>query len=312
MSEVDELVANARSALKSKDLDSAVKFLDQAIAIDASHVIAHEILAGVCFLKQDFEKAATLYKRVSMLDPKNSGALVNAGAALNKQKNFNEAIKSLRLALAKDRRCPEAYYNLGIAERGLKHLAMSVSAYKEAIRLKPDFVEALSNLGRVLLEMNNHSQAITYFRKALEVEPTFKLAQKGLKKAEEASYQLKQSRDPFGRLVDMDEIEKKNQAEAKSIELTPQERFEDRDTVHKLAKASELLAVELLAQMKDELSPAVLGISRLMTEEKNSKHWAKEQMEYQAAFRRFLLRMEKLKEKTDELTAHEKAIQEKA
>ncbi|MDB4439558.1 tetratricopeptide repeat protein [Planctomicrobium sp.] len=312
MATADALLENAKASLKDKNVDVAIEHLEEAIKVDETHTEAHETLAGLCFIVKDYERAASLYKRVSVLDPKNVGALINSGAALNKKKDFKESVKTLRQALGKDRRCPETYYNLGIAERGLNHLAMAVSAYKEAIRLKPEFVEAISNLGNVLLEMKNHTQAITQFRKALEVRPDFKKAQKGLKKAEEASYQLKQSRDPFGRLVNMDEVEKKNQIEEKKIELTPQERFEDRDTVHKLAKESELLAIDLLAQIKEELSPAVLGITRLMTEEKNSTHWAQEQVEYQSAFRRFLLRLEKLKEKTDEIKKHEEKIQNKA
>lgn len=310
MATLEEMFAEAKAELKQKKLDSAISKFEQVIELDDRHREGHETLASLYFAKKEYEKAATHFKRVAILDPTNSDALINAGAALNKAKEFREAVKTLRQALAKNRRSPEAYYNLGIAERGMGQQAMAVSAYKEAIRINPEFVEAYSNLGSVLLEMNNLSQAILYFRKALEVQPDFEKAQRGLKKAEDATFQKKQNANPFGRLVDMDAIEKKGEEAEQEIELTTQQRYEDRDVIHKLSKESELVAIELLTQLKEELSPAVLDISRLVQEEKNSRQWAEEQTEYESAMRRFRLKLEKLLEVTDALRKHEESIQE--
>lgn len=309
MPTADELCEQADSALARRNLADAVKLLELAIASNSRHAAAHDKLAGLVFLSKDYERAFELFKRAAMLDPKNTGALVNAGAACNKKKDFNEAAKTLRSALSKDRRCPEAYYNLGIAQRGLNQLSMAVSAYKEAIRLNPKFIEAYTNLGNVLLEMKNHSQAISNFRAALEIDPNFQKARQGLLKAEESSFQSKNAISPFGRLVDMDEVERRNQTVENVIELTPQERFDDRDFVHRFAKESELSAIELLNQIKEELAPAVLRLSRLAKEEKHGRVWAAELAEYQASVRRFRLRLEHLKEKTSAIREHEVQMQ---
>ncbi len=308
MTTPDELCTEANEHLKKKDIAAAITCLEEAIQSDSRHVSAHETLAGLCFLTKDYDRSIELYQRVSMLDPKNSAALVNVGAVYNKKKDFTEAAKTLRLALAKDRRCPEAYYNLGIAQRGLKQMAMAVSAYKEAIRLAPDMVQAYSNLGNVLVEMNNHSQAILQFRKALEIQPDFKKAQIGLRRAEEKTHQAKNAMSPFGRLVDMEEVARQNQTVEKKIHLSPQQRFEDRDRIHRISKESELLAIELLAQIKNELAVVILDLSRLAGEEKHGRAWAEELAKFEIASRRYHLQLENHRSKTDQIREHEKKI----
>ncbi|QDT32080.1 tetratricopeptide repeat protein [Thalassoglobus polymorphus] len=309
MPTADETYADAKKCIQEKRFADAIQSLEQTIQEDSQHLLAHESLAGLCFLTKNYDRAIQLFQRVQALDPKNIGALVNVGALQNKKKDYTAAVKTLRLALSKDRRCPEAYYNLGIAQRGLHQNSMAVSAYKEAIRLRPDFVEAYTNLGNVLLEMKNHSQAILQFRKALEVQPDFERAKIGLCAAQEQTEQAKSAISPFGRLVDMEQVEKMNRTVAKHLHLTPQQRFEDREDVHKLAKDSELQAIELLKQIKEELSPIILELSRLSSEETSGRIWEAGLKKCQAASRRFSLCLENLNETTDKLTEHEKEIQ---
>lgn len=308
MPTADETFELARKALKDKDIAASLKLLTETISLDDRHAEAHETLAGLCFHQKEYQRAGELFHRVAVLNPKNIGALVNAGASYNKAGDFQSAIKELRAALVKDRRSVEAYYNLGIAQRGSGQLSLAVSAYKEAIRLNPEFVEAYCNLGNTLIEMKNLPQAITNFRKALEIQPEFKKALLGLRRAEDAVYQQKTERNPFGRLVDMEQAERKNTCQEKVVQLSSQDRFDDRDQVHKVSKSSELLAIELLAQMKEELTPSLLRLSRLVTEEQHGRVWAAELLEFQSAVRRFRIRLEKLREKTDDLRAHEKMI----
>lgn len=309
MATADELHAQALEQVQQRLVDEAIASLEAAIELDSRHIPAHELLAGLCFVRQDYERAIALFRRVSLLDPRNAKVLVNLGAAYNKQKNYPEAVKALRTALAKDSRSPEAYYNLGIAQRGAGQLALAISAYREAIRVKPDMVEAHCNLGNVFLEMKNYSQAIQQFRKAMEIRPDFVKAERGLRRAEDESRQAKQEISPFGRLVDMEEVERKNKQSSKRLDLTPQQRFEDRETVHTIAKAAELAATELLQQIKEELAAAVLGMSRLASEQSEVRAWAEELARLQIAFKRFRMKIDKVNEHTNALRGHEQEIE---
>ena len=309
MTTVDELCTQAKECLAKKDIAQAVGVLEQAIELDSDHVAAHETLAGLCFVRGKYDRAIELYQRASALDPKNSAALVNMGAVLNKKKDFTQAAKVLRQALSRDRRCPEAYYNLGIAQRGLNQTAMAVSAYKEAIRLNPEMAEAYSNLGNVLVEMNNHSQAILNFRRAIELKPDFKKAIQGLRKAEDLAFETKQSRNPFGRLVDMEEVERRNQTAERKLVLSGPQRYEDRLEVHRLSKGSQLAAEAFLTIIKEELEASILQLSRLATEERHGRVWAGHLDDFREAVEKYQEAYKKLNESTENLRGHEEWIQ---
>ncbi|TWT49911.1 TPR repeat-containing protein YrrB [Thalassoglobus neptunius] len=309
MSTAEDLCAQASACLSEKNVRQAIKLLEEAVESDPDLVVAHENLAGLCFLTKDYERAVQLYQRAMRLDPKNSAAMINLGAVYNKMKNYQEAVKTLRSALSRDRRSPEAYYNLGIAHKGLNQLSMAVSAYKEAIRLDPEMAEAYSNLGNVLIEMKNHSQAILNYRRAVELKPNFKKAIVGLRKAEEQAYEAKQSHNPFGRLVNMEDVERKNKEVEKTLVLTAQQRYEDREIIHRLAKDGQRIAEEVVEQVKQELEASILELSRLMSEERDSRTWLSHQKQFRLAVENFRQNISSLKEKVEQIRDHERHIE---
>ena len=111
--------------------------VQKALALDERAIPVHEGLAAAYFLKQDYEKAADHFKKVTLLDPRQAKAVVNLGAVYNRMKDYNKAVTILRKAVQKDKSSGEAHYNLGLAYRGLNQLSMAVSAYKEAVRVAP-------------------------------------------------------------------------------------------------------------------------------------------------------------------------------
>ncbi len=171
----DALCQEARGLIKQREFTKAIAVYQQALALDAHSVPVHEALATAFFAIKDYSHALEHFRKVTLIDPKRSKALVNIGAVYNRQHDYNNAVKSLRQALAKDRKCAEAYYNLGIAHKGLKQYGMAVSAYKEAIRLNPEMAEAYQNLANALLEMGNATQAITNFRRAARTAARFRI-----------------------------------------------------------------------------------------------------------------------------------------
>ena len=305
----DSLCDQARACLKNRDVKGASTYYEQAIEADQRHVAAHEGLATVYFLIHDYDRAAELFLRVTRLDPRRAQPLINLGAVQNKQGEYAAAVKTLRQALAKDRRCAEAYYNLGIAQRGLNQLSMAVSAYKEAIRLEPEMAEAYTNLGNVLIEMGNHTQARLNFERALSIRPDFEKARRGIQVASEKADDVKRSISPFGRLVDMEEVERRNAEGRKQLRhLTPQERYQDRSEVHRLSKEAEQKAAVLLNQIRSELHQSLLELSRTSTESDDPRTWARELDRFEKSFERFQELSSALFSKTDEIRTHEEKV----
>lgn len=308
-SQIESMLDEARACVKRREMSKAIDLYEQALAQDSRYLPALEGLAGVLFLVKEYDRAIELFQKITRIDPRRPDALINIGAIQNRQGKYAEAVKTLRGALAKDRRSATAYYNLGIAHRGANQLSMAVSAYKEAIRLDPAMAEAYSNLGNVLVEMGNHTQAVLNFRRALEIRPNFEKAKQGLLKAQDRADDAKKAISPFGRLVDVDSLNRQQaKMDAKFRELTPQERFDDRSTVHKLAKEAEQRSADLLNQLRDEIATLLLDLARLMTEDKDKQFWAREVEHLQACRDRFEALRKLLTATMDQLKAHEDEI----
>ncbi|HVJ68921.1 MAG TPA: tetratricopeptide repeat protein [Caulifigura sp.] len=256
VSEVGALCDQARVLMKQKKISEARALFEQAVQRDPRSIPAFEGAAATAFAEKDLPRAAELYKKLTLLDLRRSQPAVNLGAVYNRMGDYAAAIKTLRSAVAKDKKCAAAYYNMGIAHKGLNQLSMAVTAYKEAVRLDPKMVDASYNLGNLLLEMGSFQQAVLYFEKAVEAQPDFEKAQRGLQRAYDAKDESKKNQKAFGRLVD-EETTAKNQQEVEFRLLTPKERFEDRQALHQLAKETENLAIAVLAQVRDELAPAL-------------------------------------------------------
>lgn len=301
---VDALCQEARGLIKQREFTKAIAVYHQALEVDPRSVPVHEALATAYFAIKDYENALQHFRKVTHIDPKRSKALVNIGAVYNRQQDYNNAVKTLRQALAKDRRCAEAYYNLGIAHKGLKQYGMAVSAYKEAIRLNPEMPEAYQNLANALLEMGNATQAITNYRRALELRPDFESARLGLQKASSQADAAKKAISPFGRLVDVKQMES-GVHQLDSRELSPQERFEDRLTLHRIAKEIEGLSAALLNQLRDEVEPSLLKLTHTFAQGGSS---AREYDAFVPAIVRLRDTWQRLLNVTNELRDHEQRM----
>lgn len=113
------------------------------------------------YKKQQFDKAAEEYRKAADLNPKNSKAQYNLGAALYKSKKTEAAEKAFTDALAntKDETAKsKAVYNKGVVLSSQKKLLESINAYKEALRLNSKDEEARENLQKALNELKKQSQ----------------------------------------------------------------------------------------------------------------------------------------------------------
>jgi tetratricopeptide (TPR) repeat protein len=307
LSEADTLCDQAKALLKERKFADAQKLYEQAVARDSRSIPAHEGAAATAFALKDYQKAATHYKKLSTLDVRRAEPLINLGAVYNRLGDFGGAARTLRQALSKDRKSAAGYYNLGIAYKGQNQHSMCISAYKEALRLDPKMYDAHLNLANLYVEVGNFHQAIIHFEKSLEIEPKFEKAKRGLEKAREAQEEAKRSQNPFGRLVNEEEVAK-HQTEVKYRDLSQQERFEDRQQLHQLAKEAESLATLLVAQLHEEVIPAVLRLQQISVQADDARAMYRESQHASTLVTKFLASAAALRDKSDSVRAHEKAI----
>ena len=86
---------------------------------------------------------------------------------------------------------------------------MAISAYKEALKLNPRMADAHINLGRIYADSGNLSQAQKSFLEVLKIDPASKKAQMLLESVQVSLKASKKTESPFGRLVDIEELDRR-------------------------------------------------------------------------------------------------------
>ncbi|MBN71939.1 MAG: hypothetical protein CME32_21990 [Gimesia sp.] len=230
------------------------------------------------------------------------------GAIYNRMGEYRQALDVLRKAVHKDKKSADAFYNMGIAHKGLNQLSMAVTAYKQAITFDPDMVDAHFNLGNVYLEMKNHTQAHMSFSRALEITPSFKKAINALKLLEVETTKEKAGFNPFGRLVDESTLRKKNVSIA-TRDITEEEREIDRRDLHKLCEEVQVAAESIIRDLKTGVTPSILNLNRCISQ--GAKHYS-ELAQVNEDFQRKLKTMNDmrklLKHRMLEIRAHEELM----
>jgi tetratricopeptide (TPR) repeat protein len=93
------------------------------------------------------------------------------GAALNKLKQYAEAIEAFDQAIRLNPNDAEAYYNKGNALRELERYEEAIVAYDHAIRLNLNYASACYNKGNALRELERYEEAIVAYDHAIRLNP---------------------------------------------------------------------------------------------------------------------------------------------
>ncbi len=127
----------------------AMRILEQLIALDPGHALAHNDLGVLAFENGDKDKAQRLYEKACELTPYN-GVF---------QKNLGDFY----------------FLERGDAEKGL-------SRYVQALTLDPQDVESLMATGCICMDLGRWDDARVFFDRTLEIEPWHAEAQQYLQK----------------------------------------------------------------------------------------------------------------------------------
>ena len=182
----DNLIAQAKEAIETKDWDVANSLLQEALAIKSDAPDLHYNLATVAFQLEDLPAAAHHFKEVTRLDPLRAGAYINLGAVLNLLDRLDEAIEMLRRGLQLDPHRAEGYYNLGLVHRRKGQKDLALQAYREAVRVNPRMADAHFNMANLFMDKELYGQALAAYKQALQMRPNWDRAKQGYAKAKSA------------------------------------------------------------------------------------------------------------------------------
>jgi len=172
-----------RLAAMMDDTTTARVYLETAVKLDPSLIVAHSLLADVYSAQRDYNAAAAAYKKVIELDADRIDAHHGLGSIYLRMQRFSDAIGPLERTVALDPNRKEAYNDLGTAREEAKDFAQAAEAYEKYISLKPDNPwYGYLRLGLCRMETNELDAAVSALQEAQKLQPNdvktnFKLAE---------------------------------------------------------------------------------------------------------------------------------------
>jgi tetratricopeptide (TPR) repeat protein len=190
--------------IEEKRTEEAVKIYEGIEKKDFDFPQIHTRLSFVYFNSDDFEDVLTEAKLGQERNPEDPSALMNAGVAFTKlrqfdaaktelqaairykpdlasayqdlgllfidQRKFDDAIEQAKKAIALDPNDPAYHYDLGFEYADIADYVSAIREYREAKRLDPNYADARQALGEALMH-SDPGAAITEFRELAALKP---------------------------------------------------------------------------------------------------------------------------------------------
>ena len=169
--EIGSLLNQALDALRNADLETAERYLNQALVLESNNPHTLRLLGVVAAQKNEYEKAITLFLASIQAFPENAVTHSNLGNVYTRLRQFDRALSAYEQAALLDPEDPETWSNTGIVFFELKRFEEAVALYDKALSLDPHYAEALCNKGNGLNELKRYEEAIACYEKALSINP---------------------------------------------------------------------------------------------------------------------------------------------
>ncbi len=144
-----------------------------AIDLDPGYAEAHAYLAEVyADLGQKTQAAETARLAVS-LDDSSVFAHRDLGYALEKQRNYQDAVAEYQRASQLHPRLAQPYVDLGRIHMSHNRYKDALSAYEKATVVEPTSAHALDSLGQAYFNTGDYQRAVVVLKKATEVDPSY-------------------------------------------------------------------------------------------------------------------------------------------
>ena len=144
----------AAEYIKSGDLDSAKRTLDQALEMNSRDSAAN-MMMGILLQQEgskvSMDKADAYFKRAISADPKNAQARNNYGTYLYQIERYNDAIEQLKVAgttLGYDQRY-KAFENVGRIYLKLGDMPNAEKSFKQALQVNRDSYISMLELSEI-------------------------------------------------------------------------------------------------------------------------------------------------------------------
>ncbi|HVF67235.1 MAG TPA: tetratricopeptide repeat protein [Pyrinomonadaceae bacterium] len=170
-SNVDALVALARAHLRLRDIKSAGRTLEAAVARGVADARVYAALADVYEAGGYVENAIPAMRLAIERDPRNESYRLRYGLLLNDTKAPAAAVIRLREALNEFPNSSPLWLALGIAQMGDGKSDDARKSFERALELDPRSAPALAYLGSTYGERGQYAEAASYYERAVNAAP---------------------------------------------------------------------------------------------------------------------------------------------
>lgn len=170
-SNVDALVALSRAHLRRKDIKSAGRALEAAVARGMDSARVYAALADVYEAGGYVENAIPAMRLAIARDPRNESYRLRYGLLLNDTKAPAAAAIRLREALSEFPNSSPLWLALGIAQMGDGKSDDARRSFERALELDPRSAPALAYLGSTYGERGQYAEAAALYERAINAAP---------------------------------------------------------------------------------------------------------------------------------------------
>ena len=157
--------------LRENQLTDSYKNAKKAVIVDPRSSNAHLMLAIVQQRLGEVDAAASSYRKAVSLDPRNPDALNAFGSFLCERKDFDDADKHFRRALANPLyRTPWiAWHNAGQCQEMAGDAKRAEADYRGALQVNPRFAPSLLSMAKISFNDDNFLSTRAYLQRYGEV-----------------------------------------------------------------------------------------------------------------------------------------------
>lgn len=166
--------ALARARERAGDAAGAVEAYDRVFQLDPSHRLARRRVIRLALQSRDFSRARRDAERLLADDGGVPEHHFLAALVADRDGRKEDARRAYQAAIAAAKGdYPEAWFNLGLLEKGAGAAEASRAAYRKAIALRPGYSAAWLNLGKLEESLGKDAEAERAWRRALEVDARY-------------------------------------------------------------------------------------------------------------------------------------------
>jgi Flp pilus assembly protein TadD len=164
---VQQLIIKGNAAAESRNVDEAVRYFREVIALDACNADAWNNLGTVSYRRKLYDEAAEHYSRSLSCKP-SWQVLLNRSNCHGMQKQYYAAVADVRQAIRLRPDTSTVHLALGLVYAKMHRYDSASMALYEAFALDTANAEISVNLGTSYLYQRRYAEAETYFRRSLD------------------------------------------------------------------------------------------------------------------------------------------------